>query len=40
MWKPAADRGEGGPRDVFSAQIVYSVYIRFSSGEIRDVGAG
>ena len=33
----AADRDEGGRRDVFS---VYPVYIRFSSGEIRDEGVG
>ena len=33
-----ADRDEGGRRDVFSAQIVYRVYIRFSSGDIRDEG--
>ena len=32
----AADRDEGGRTNVFSAQIVHPVYIRFSSGEIRD----
>ena len=34
----AADRDEGGRRDVFSVQIVYPVYIRFSSGESRVEG--
>ena len=29
-----ANREEGGRRDVFSAQILYPVYIRFSSREI------
>ena len=32
------DRDEGGRGDVFSAQIVYPVYILFSSGEVRDEG--
>ena len=33
-----AGRDEGGRRDVFPAQIVYPVYIRLSSGEIRYEG--